>query len=98
MVRVEFHDQNNTTAMRIEGRLVGHYAEDVRSVVISKKVLGGLVVDLSDLNWVDRNGEEVLRWLASLGCMFLAGNAYSSYVCEKLNLQVFQETPTKAVI
>lgn len=98
MVRVEFHDQNDTTMMRIEGRFVGHYAEDVRSVVISKKILGRLIVDLTGMNWVDRTGEEVLRWLASLGCLFLAGNAYSSYVCEKLNLQVLQETPAKMVV
>jgi len=98
MVRVEFHDQNNRTTMRIEGRFVGHYAEDVRSVVLSKKVLGRLVVDLSDLSWVDQTGEEVLGWLASIGCSFLSGNAYSSYVCERLSLQMVEEAKHTPIV
>ena len=97
MVRVEFQDQNDTTSMRIEGRLVGHYAEDVRSVVIAKKVSGGLVVDLSDLSWADQTGEEVLRWLASVGCWFRTGNTYSSYVCEKLALPILHELQANLV-
>ena len=97
MVRVEFHDHNDTTSMRIEGRLVGHYAEDVRSVVISKKVIGRLVVDLSDLSWADQTGEGVLRWLASAGCSFRTGNTYSSYVCEKLGLPLLQEAQANIV-
>jgi len=93
MVRVEFHDQDNTTTMKIEGRLVGHIATDVRSVVASKENPGRLVVDLSDLSWVDINGEEVLLWLANIGCAFATGNAYSSFVCEKLSLRVLRDTP-----
>jgi len=87
MVRVEFQD---TTRMRIEGRFVGHFAEDVRNAVVAKKIDGGLVVDLSGLSWADNNGEEVLLWLASLGCSFVPGNTYATYICEKLNLNVFQ--------
>ena len=76
--------------MRIEGRFVGHFAEDVRNAVVAKKIDGGLVVDLSGLSWADNNGEEVLLWLASLGCSFVPGNTYATYICEKLTLNVFQ--------
>ena len=97
MVRVEFHDQDNTTTMRIEGRFVGRLAEDVRGDVLAKTIVGRLVVDLSDLSWIDKTGEEVLLWLASIGCLFVAGNAYSSYVCERLNLYLIQEASAKTV-
>jgi len=92
MVRVEFQQQDSTTVMKIEGRFVGHFVEDARSVVLSKRIPSRLIVDLSGLSWVDSTGEELLLWLARFGCSFVAGNAYASYVCEKLNLDVIQES------
>jgi hypothetical protein len=87
MVRVQFHEKDNTTTMRIEGRFVGRYAEDVRSLLASKQISGKLIIDLSELSWADLIGEEVLCWLGSIGCKFVAGNAYSSFLCEKLRLR-----------
>lgn len=91
MLRVKFRDNDDTTVMKIEGRFVGDFAEDIKRVVASKKIPGRLVVDLSELSWADRIGEQVLVWLGRIGCLFIAGNTYSSYVCEKLELQLFQE-------
>lgn len=88
MVRVQFHEKDNTTTMRIEGRFVGHFAEDARSLIASKGIPGKLIVDLSELSWADSIGEEVLAWLGSIGYRFVAGNAYSSYLCEKLHLRL----------
>jgi hypothetical protein len=98
MVRVEFHDKDDITVMRIEGRFVGDFAEDTKRVVASKKIFGRLVVDMSELSWADHVGEQVLLWLSRIGCLFVAGNTYSSYVCERLNLRLFQEAAGTAPI
>jgi len=90
MVRVEFHKRDDETTLKIEGRLVGHVATDVRSAVASKETSGRLIVDLSDLTWIDIKGEELLLWLARIGCSFVTGNAYSSFVSEKLSLRVLR--------
>ena len=91
MVRVEFHDKDNVTTVRIEGRFAGRFAEDARNLIARKKVAGKLVVDLSELTWADSIGEDVLAWLGTIGCKFVAGNAYSSFVCENLGLPIFRE-------
>jgi len=88
MVRVQFHNQDNITTMRIEGRFVGRYAEDARSLLASREISGKLIIDLSELSWADLIGEEVLCWLGSIGCKFVAGNAYSSFLCDKLRLRL----------
>lgn len=93
MVRVEFHDRDNVTTVRIEGRFGGRFAEDARNLIAKKKVSGRLVVDLSELTWADSIGEEVLAWLGKIGCKFIAGNAYSSFVCENLGLPIFRQAP-----
>ncbi len=93
MVRVQFHEKDNTMTMRIEGRFVGRYAEDARSLLASKQISGRLIIDLSELSWADLIGEEVLCWLGSIGCKFVAGNAYSSFLCEKLRLRLVPVAP-----
>lgn len=95
MVRVQFHEKDDTTTMSIEGRFVGRYAEDARSLLASKEIPGKLIIDLSELSWADLIGEEVLCWLGSIGCKFVAGNAYSSFLCEKLRLRPVPMAATK---
>jgi len=47
-----------------------------------------MVVDLSEVTYVDRAGEEVLCWLGQLGAKFTADNAYGLHVCERLHLGI----------
>jgi hypothetical protein len=88
MLRVEFQDKGDPVVMRIEGRLVGTFAEDARNLVASKKIPEGLIVDLSELTYVDGIGEGVLSWLGRMGCKFIPGNTYASYICRALGLSV----------
>ncbi len=90
MVRVQFHEKDNTTTISIEGRFVGRYAQDTRSLLASKQIPERVIIDLSELSWADLIGEEVLCWLGSIGCKFVAGNAYASFLCEKLRLRLAQ--------
>ena len=97
MVRMEFHEKDSVTTLRIEGRFGGRFAEDARSLIATKKIAGKLLVDLSELTWADSVGEEVLSWLGRIGCKFLAGNAYSLFVCENLGLPLFRVTRKRLV-
>ena len=86
MLRIQFKELSNSVTMRIEGRLVGKYAEDARRAFIESKLLSDLVVDLSGMTFVDDTGEEVLCWLKRIGSKFIAETAYSQDVCERLHL------------
>jgi hypothetical protein len=86
MLRVEFQDLGNTVTMRLEGRLVGPFAEDTRDFLTRSKIPLRLVVNLSEVTFVDSVGEEMLSWLARSGGQFIADNCYPLHVCERLHL------------
>ena len=86
MLRVEFQDVGKTVTMRLQGRFVGPFAEDTRDLVTSRKIPPRLVVNLSEVTFVDAVGEEMLSWLARIGGKFVADNCYPLHVCERLHL------------
>jgi len=77
----------------MEGRLVGDWAEQARFLVTREVVPQGLIVDLSDLSYVDSLGERLLKWLASVGAKFVAGNVYTAGICERLRLPPLGNMP-----
>ena len=46
----------------------------------------GLVVDLTEITFIDAVGEEVLSFLGSFGAEFVATTSYTLDVCERLQL------------
>jgi hypothetical protein len=86
MLRVEYQDIGDTVTMRLEGRFVGEFAKDARDLVTRCKIPLRLVVNLSEVTFVDVMGEEVLLWLARIGGEFVAENCYPLHVCERLHL------------
>jgi hypothetical protein len=86
MLRVEYQDVGNTVTMRVEGRFVGAFAKDARELVTRCRISMPLVVNLSEVTFVDAVGEEVLTWLARIGGEFVAENCYPLHVCERLHL------------
>jgi hypothetical protein len=86
MLRVEFQDVGNNATMRLEGRFVGPFAKDTRDLVTRGKIPMRLIVNLSEVTFVDAVGEEVLLWLARIGGEFVAENCYPRHVCERLHL------------
>jgi hypothetical protein len=86
MLRVEVHDVGNTVTMRLEGRFVGPFAGDTRDLVMRCRIPLRLIVNLSEVTFVDAIGEETLSWLARIGGEFVAENCYPLHVCERLHL------------
>jgi hypothetical protein len=92
MLRVEYHDIGDTVTLRLEGRLVGEFARDARDLVTRCRVPLRLVVNLSEVTFVDLLGEEVLLWLAQIEGEFIAENCYPLHVCERLHLPMAQNS------
>jgi anti-anti-sigma regulatory factor len=86
MLRVELRNATNTLTLRMEGRLVGTFAEEVRKLVARSNIPRKLVVDVSEVTFVDTVGEQVLAWLGRIGAEFVAESSYPRHVCEGLNL------------
>lgn len=92
MFRAEILWLANGPTLKMEGRLVGDWAEQARCLVTEDVVPKGLIVDLTEVSYVDRAGEQLLKWLSSVGAEFVAGNVYSLGVCERLRLSTLERT------
>jgi hypothetical protein len=88
MLRVEISDSADTLILRLEGRFTGDDAEHTRTLTARFAARGKLLVDLTEVVFIDAAGEEVLSFLGQFGAEFVAPNSYVLDVCERLNLRV----------
>jgi hypothetical protein len=89
MLRIDFVE---TTVMRMSGRLTEEYRDVVERFVRSHSAPSSLVVDLSEVTYVDRAGEELLQWIGEYGSRFQAGSTYALHICERLHLNISEPT------
>jgi hypothetical protein len=90
MLRAEIRWLANGPILKMEGRLVAGWAEQARLLVTKEVVPNSLIVDLTEVSYIDRAGEQLLKWLASIGAEFLAGNVYALSICESLYLPLLR--------
>jgi hypothetical protein len=88
MLRFEIRNSGETWHIKLEGRLTDEDAEHVRIQITRCPASVKLVVDLTEVVFIDNAGEQVLSFLGRLGAMFVAPNSYTLDVCERLNLSV----------
>jgi STAS domain len=86
MLRVEAQELDGAVICRLEGRFTGEGAEEVRRLVTRCDSKLQLVLDLTDVMFIDAIGEEVLLLVKRLGAQFAAETSYSRDVCERLQL------------
>lgn len=92
MLRVELHD----SILKLEGRLTSADAEHIRGLIAHSHRLARIVVDLTEVTFVDSVGETVLSLLGQLGAEFVAETAYSLDVCERLDLPLAHEATSRS--
>lgn len=97
MLRVKTQESIDAFTVRLEGRLTGEEAEQVRKLAMQCHTELRLVVDLTDIMFLDTVGEEVLSLFKRLGAEFVSETAYSRDICERLQLPSIHE-PTKRVL
>jgi hypothetical protein len=86
MLRVQTQELDGALICRLEGRFTSGGAEEVRTLVTRCDSKLELVVDLTDMIFIDATGEDVLLFLKRLGAQFVAETSYSRDVCERLQL------------
>ena len=86
MLRVGMQDSAKTLIVRLEGRLTGDSEEYARKLVTRCNTERELVVDLTEVTFVDSIGEEALSFFSRLGAKFVAEDVYMLDACERLHL------------
>jgi hypothetical protein len=88
--RAEIQSLASGPTLKLEGKLVADWAEQARCLVTTDVLPKGLIVDLTEVSYIDSVGEQLLKWLASVGALFVAGNVYAIAVCDRLCLLPMQ--------
>jgi anti-anti-sigma regulatory factor len=94
MLRVELQETDSACICRLEGRFTGEQAEHARMLATRCLIPLSIVVDLTDVMYVDDTGEDVLLLLKRLGAQFIAETSYSRDVCERLDLPQASQSRT----
>ena len=82
--------------LKMKGTLDRDWAAQARSLVTKGVIPAGLIVDLTDISYIDAAGEDLLKWLASIGAEFAADNIYAVNVCERLHLPLLAAAEVRA--
>jgi hypothetical protein len=85
-LRVEMHDSVDAITFKLAGRFTDGGADHVRTLVTRCPPAMKLIVDLTDIMFIDSVGEEVLLFLRRLGAEFMAETSYTLDFCERLSL------------
>jgi hypothetical protein len=88
MLRVEILDSADSMKLRLEGRFTGEDAEQTRLLTTRCRNGTRLVVDLTDVEFIDAVGEDVLSFFGRFGAEFIVPTSYTLDICERLNLPV----------
>jgi hypothetical protein len=96
MLRVQTQETDGALICRLEGRFTREGAEEVRTLLTRCDSDLELIVDLTDLMFIDAIGEEVLLFVKRLGAQFIAETSYSRDVCERLQLSLLGTQKRKA--
>ena len=82
MLKIELIESGDTPTLRLEGRVIGPWVEELRRSCEPALATGArLSVDLSDVSFVDRDGVELFRSLRKRQVMLLN---CSGFVAEQL--------------
>ena len=95
MFRAEILWLANGLTLKMYGRLVGEWAEQARRLVTTDVVPTGMIVDLTEVSYVDSAGERLLIWLSSVGAVFVTSAVYTICVCERLGLSPMRRKPAR---
>jgi hypothetical protein len=95
MFRAELLWLANGPTLKMDGKLVGDWAEQARELLTTDVVPKGLIVDLTDVTYVDSAGGRLLSWLGSVGAVFAARGVYTIGVCEGLSLSLMPSIPAR---
>jgi len=88
MLRFEIRNSDEIWHVMLEVRFTGDDAEHVQLQISPCPFSVKLIVDLTEVVFIDNVGEQVLSFLGRLGAVFVAPNSYTLDVCERLNLSV----------
>jgi len=88
MLRIVINDTASEQRWVLQGRLAGPYVAELSAnweQTQDKRLGRKAVIDLSDVTFIDKGGEEVLRTMMKEGAQFIACGICTKHVLETLD-------------
>jgi hypothetical protein len=82
----------------LQGRLVGHWADELRSIWRERHddpYKRRCIVELIDVTFIDQSGEEVLAEIMSQDAEFVASDVYTKHLLKMLRRQLVRSRVKK---
>ena len=93
MFRVQILENRAAIRLKVAGMFVRNFVEEAQQFVASREAPEKVTVDISEISFVDFYGEKALKWMRSIGAMFIAESPYSLRICKRLHLPVVSKSP-----
>jgi ABC-type transporter Mla MlaB component len=91
MFKITVVDNPTEELWILQGQLTGEFASELGAnwqTSHARCCERSRVVDLSDVTWIDRSGEEVLLGMIHQGARFVATGLYTKHLLEELQARV----------
>ena len=87
MLKIAIADSSDEQRWFVQGRLVGQWAVELRSAWRARRCVGTprCLVELIDVTFIDRSGEDVLAEIMSDGAEFIASDVYTTHLLANLH-------------
>lgn len=83
------HD-GRTCRIKVDGRLAGIWVGELRSIMFRHKPHSPIEIDITEVTFVDEEGEHLIEWMHQTGARFRCGGEFSDLLCKRLAIPTFE--------
>ncbi|MEW6130221.1 MAG: STAS domain-containing protein [Acidobacteriota bacterium] len=87
MLKISCYHNEETVMLKLEGRLMGKYVEELRAcyqAVCQAQTVQQICLDLSEVTFVDSDGRGALALIHNAGVEILATNVLTQFIAEEI--------------
>lgn len=86
MLKITFHDTTESTTVKLEGKLSGPWVEELERswAEHSPHASGNVIMDLSDVTYIDPEGKRLLARMLNKGVCFEGTHLMTKYVIDEI--------------
>ena len=88
MIRISVTHEENVLCFKVEGRLAGYGVDELRGAILRREHQGEFEVDITEVTFVDDEGEKLLVWIDRIGGRFHKVGVFSHFLLHRLNITV----------
>jgi hypothetical protein len=95
MLRVTTMDENQTITLKLEGKLIGPWVEEVTRVWTdtARSPRSSYIVDLRSVTFIDNPGRALLRAMSERGARFVASDCLTRTIIDEIQSN-YPQRPT----